>query len=330
MKHSIVYANPKMFAAWPANHGAWQWGDELLVGFMRGPFVKVGMHRIGRPFEKVLARSLDGGRSWSIEIPDADFECVTTPTLAPPFSLQRSIIRVCGIYDHGGDHCRDEGGFYLSHDRGKHWEGPFQFNGVTFDDGIINTSRTRTLGDLVFMSDGQESIWGTDRSFVVRHDGARFKPVGTICDDDARAVMPAVARVDGRLVAVLRRRKTGRREGWVDAFVSDDDGRNWKRTSQVGVTGSHNGNPPALIALPDDTLLATFGNRDEASLVGAVSKDRGATWQTFTIRAGESSVSVDIGYPQLFLRGDGTPICVYYWTSDSREAQHIAMTEISL
>ena len=330
MKHSTVYSNPTEFAGWPANHGAWQWGDEFLVGFMRGRYVDRGMHRIGVPFEKMLARSMDGGATWSIEKPNADFECNVAFNLSPRFSLQRAIIRVCGIYDHGGDYCQGDGGFYLSLDRGHRWEGPYVFNGLDLDVGIINTSRTRTFGDLVFMSAGQERIWGTDYSFVMRHTGERFEKIGTICDDDARAVMPAVAGIDGRLVAVLRRRQSGKREGWVDAFVSDDLGHNWKKMGQVGVTGSHNGNPPALIALRDDRLLCAFGNRDEGSMVGAVSKDRGETWETFTIRAGESSNSVDIGYPQLLMRSDGTVVCIYYWTSDAVPAQHIAATEVKL
>jgi hypothetical protein len=31
-----VYSEPGRFAGWPANHGIWSWGDELLVGFSRG------------------------------------------------------------------------------------------------------------------------------------------------------------------------------------------------------------------------------------------------------------------------------------------------------
>lgn len=40
MEHRTVYAEHGMYAGWPANHGAWQWGDEFLVGFMRGPYKK--------------------------------------------------------------------------------------------------------------------------------------------------------------------------------------------------------------------------------------------------------------------------------------------------
>lgn len=29
----IVYKEPGRYGGWPANHGLWQWGDEIVVGF---------------------------------------------------------------------------------------------------------------------------------------------------------------------------------------------------------------------------------------------------------------------------------------------------------
>ena len=55
----------------------WAWGDELLVGFEAGWFKansKEGReHSIdySKPAEHVLARSLDGGETWSLEKPAA-------------------------------------------------------------------------------------------------------------------------------------------------------------------------------------------------------------------------------------------------------------------
>lgn len=326
-RHGIVYAEDGVYAGWPANHGAWQWGDEFLVGFLRGKFKHKSMHNIAEPFEKMLARSLDGGDTWSVEKPNEDFDCPTVFETAPPFGLSQSIIRVCGVYDHGGDECDERGGFYLSHDRGHEWSGPYGFNGIEMDEGLINTSRTRTLRNLVFLSSAQASLWGTDRTFCARHDGEQFNFVADVLNDDARAVMPAVAEFGSRVVCVMRRR-SGRREGWIDAVHSDDDGATWSTPCQVGVTGKHNGNPPALIALPDGRLLAAFGNRDEGCLMGALSSD-GVDWSTFVIRASESD-RIDIGYPQLFMRSDGVPVCVYYWASRERPHQHIASTKVAL
>src|SRR5580698_8852746 len=71
VKHVKVYAEPGRFGGWPANHGIWCWGDEILVGFSAGYYKDLGpeRHNIDRtkPEDHVLARSLDGGETWQIE-----------------------------------------------------------------------------------------------------------------------------------------------------------------------------------------------------------------------------------------------------------------------
>lgn len=332
-KHTIVYAEPGVYAGWPANHGAWQWGDEFLVGFLRGKYKRKSMHNIAEPFEKVLARSLDGGNSWAIEVPGVDFECheSATPEPAPRFSLADNIIRVCGVYDHGGDECYEPGGFYKSSDRGKTWDGPYRFTGLeeqlVYAD-VICTARTRVLGGLVFLSEGQRLVWGTDRTFCATHDGERFAFKSTVLDDDARAVMPAVAMTGTRIVAAMRRRKSGRRDGWIDAVHSDDGGATWSAPRMVGATGGHNGNPPALASMPDGRLICCYGNRDFGSIVASISEDGGETWRSELVRPGGGESFLDIGYPQLFVRSDGVPVVVYYWTDAERVHNHIVATPL--
>ena len=72
MKHVIVFKEEGRFGGWPANHGIWSWGNEILVGFEAG-YLKPSerMHAIdySRPAEHVLARSLDGGETWTVESP---------------------------------------------------------------------------------------------------------------------------------------------------------------------------------------------------------------------------------------------------------------------
>ena len=68
-----VYSEPGRFAGWPANHGIWSWGDEILVGFSRGYDKDNGAdYHIDpdRPEDFLLARSKDGGATWSIEEPN--------------------------------------------------------------------------------------------------------------------------------------------------------------------------------------------------------------------------------------------------------------------
>src|SRR5262245_37436460 len=72
-KHVKVYAEPGRFGGWPANHGIWSWGDEILVGFSAGYHKDLGPERHNidhdRPEEHLLARSRDGGLTWTIENP---------------------------------------------------------------------------------------------------------------------------------------------------------------------------------------------------------------------------------------------------------------------
>ena len=75
-KHTIVFGEKGRFGGWPANHGMWAWGNELVVGFEAGYFrtntAKTREHAIdySRPAAHVLARSLDGGETWKIEEPE--------------------------------------------------------------------------------------------------------------------------------------------------------------------------------------------------------------------------------------------------------------------
>ena len=33
VEHVVVYQEEGRFGGWPANHGAWSWDDEIVVGF---------------------------------------------------------------------------------------------------------------------------------------------------------------------------------------------------------------------------------------------------------------------------------------------------------
>ena len=51
-EHHVVYHHPEAWAACTANNGdnghTWQWDDEILVGFTRGPFRGNGARTPGR------------------------------------------------------------------------------------------------------------------------------------------------------------------------------------------------------------------------------------------------------------------------------------------
>jgi len=64
VEHVRVYHEKGRFGGWPANHGIWAWGDEILVGFSAGYHKDLGPERHNidhdKPEEHLLARSRDG------------------------------------------------------------------------------------------------------------------------------------------------------------------------------------------------------------------------------------------------------------------------------
>ncbi len=62
IRHVAVYSAAGRFGGWPANHGIWSWGDEILVGFSAGYYKDLGADRHAidreRPEEHLLAAAL--------------------------------------------------------------------------------------------------------------------------------------------------------------------------------------------------------------------------------------------------------------------------------
>ena len=74
IRHLTVYREDGRFGGWPANHGIWNWDNEILVGFSRGYHKdRKSGHNIDhdKPEEHVLARSLDAGETWALEHPNS-------------------------------------------------------------------------------------------------------------------------------------------------------------------------------------------------------------------------------------------------------------------
>ena len=143
VRHVIVYKEEGRFAGWPANHGIWSWGDEILVGFSRGTYKDRGpFHHIDhdRPEEFLLARSRDGGVTWSVEQPNPPGALAGTPGMRhgkmPPDAIRRSspppldepidfthpdFAMTVRMENSNNGASR----YYYSYDRGHTWRGPF-------------------------------------------------------------------------------------------------------------------------------------------------------------------------------------------------------------
>jgi len=332
--HNVfVYREPGRFAGWPANNGAWSWGNELLVGFEQGYYkTNRGGHSIDpdRPSRGVLSRSLDGGETWTVEVPEVWPGLDLKPTRCPgnlDFANPDFAMRIAG----------DQ--FVVSTNRGRAWSGPYAFAGFDFK----LTSRTDYLVQgprdcLVFLSGEQPEVTGSnyrDRAFAARttDGGVSFRFLSWMTGEPlgVRSVMPATVRTaPNRLVSVMRRKvNVNRRDvNWIEASVSEDNGASWRFLSRVAETdrGGNNGNPPALLALTDGRLVVAYGYRSKPFGIRAkLSADGGRTWGEELVLRNDAA-SWDIGYPRMVLRPDGKIVTLHYYHTSEYPEQHIAAT----
>ena len=325
-RHVVVYHEPGRFAGWPANNGAWSWGDEVLVGFALGHYkASEEGHSLDRDREShpVLARSLDGGETWRLEEPASLRRKEVEPLTAPiRFDAPGFALRV------------DRDRFRYTSDRGRSWEGPFDL-AASFPFRL--TSRTDYLVNgpddcLVFLSGEQPEIRAADyhdRAFCARTtDGGRtFRFISWISGPplSVRSVMPTTVRLGPRsLLSVLRRREGDR--CWIDAYGSDDDGATWSLRGKVADVAGNNGNPPSLARLSDGRVCVAYGTRrDPCGLAATLSGDDGRTWsEPQPLRV--DGRTWDLGYARTLLRSDGRLLTIYYYTTAERPEQHIAAT----
>jgi hypothetical protein len=345
-RHSVVYYRKGEFAAWPANGGLWTWdgGQEVLVGFCVGRFKEQPGHNILPPYSNILARSRDGGQTWRPERPAGYAQPGTKfAVLKEPvnFAHRDFAMRCIANGYHGAEDA--EGGFLFSYDRGRSWSEPFRFNGLIRERDLRGweiTCRTDYVTDsptdaLLLLSARPRDRSGADRVFWARlQQGGRQAVFGGWVvgkDDPYRAVMPSTVRVSAtRLISAIRRRVQDVERCWVDAYVSNDDGRTWKFLSKVGDTGAGNGNPPALTRLHDARLACAYGNRNRKQMLIRLSDDEGATWgEEVVLRGGfqaDKFGDADFGYPRLFQRADRRVVCVYYWSAEAGPEACIAAT----
>lgn len=333
VRNLFVYREPGRFAGWPANNGVWSWGNEILVSFTQGYYkTNRSGHSIDpdRPSRGVLARSLDGGGTWTLEVPEVWPGLGLKPTPCPgnlDFTRSGFAVRVAA----------DQ--FFVSTNRGRDWQGPYAFAGFDFK----LTSRTDYLVQsprdcLVFLSGEQPEVTGSnyrDRAFAARttDGGATFKFLSWMTGEPlgVRSVMPATVRTaPNRLVSVMRRKvNVNRRDvNWLEASVSQDNGASWRFLSRVAETdrGGNNGNPPALLALEDGRLVVAYGYRGKPFGIRAkLSADGGRSWGEELVLRNDAA-SWDFGYPRMVLRPDGKIVTLYYYHTAEYPEQHIAAT----
>jgi hypothetical protein len=342
-QHRIVFQEKGRFGGWPANHGMWAWGNELVVGFEAGYFRNnestTREHAIdySRPAAHVLARSLDGGETWKIEEPE---------TLKAPPGLKQAGVPVAPggkepVASPGGFDFTKPGfaftarmasihtgpsRFYVTYDKGHTWQGPFTLPdfgtpGVAArTDYLVDGKHEMTAFFTAAKSNKKEG-----RVLCARTtDGAKtWSMVNWVCPeppDNDFAIMPSSVRLGGKsILTTIRHRK------FIAAWRSDDNGANWKMVGQpVDDTGG--GNPPALLKLPDGKLVLTYGFRNAPfSIRARTSADEGKTWSK-DIMLRDDGGTWDLGYTRTVRRADGNLVTVYYYNTAKNSERFIGAT----
>lgn len=338
----IVFQEAGRYGGWPANHGIWSWGNEIVVGFEDGYFkYNDHTHSIDwdRPAEHVLARSLDGGETWSLEKP---------ASLKPPDGA-----KVAGVpTEPGGKQPIDcPGGidflnpnfaltarmedvnvgpsrFYYSYDRGKTWNGPFRVPNFG-QQGIAARTDYLVNGkhDLMMLLTAAKSNGKQGRVILVRTtDGGKtwklVSFVGPEPGETDKAIMPSSVRLSPRTIVTAIRHPS-----WIEMYRSDDNGASWRFLSKPApATGAHNGNPPSLVKLRDGRLAITYGFRSAPYGIRArLSTDDGKTWGD-EIPLRTDGGAWDLGYTRTVQRPDGKMVTVYYFNDRPDGERYIAAT----
>lgn len=246
--HSIIYHQPGRFAGWPANSGAFIFdNNEILVGFTEAKYKLSNSHNSDGPYNSFVARSLDGGTTWTYNDPEnfvgdlgkkPELKKLPSPI---NFTHPEFVMRFVGDSYHGADDGR--GHFFYSYDKGKSWQGPYTVGDMLqwpeFANTGLNELSPRTdyvvksnKECLLFFSIRTAEKFGSDRLFCVKTvDGGQsftFQgwvvppasakgafPKVKLFDDDAknpyahecRAVMSQTLQVKDKTIVTTIRRK---------------------------------------------------------------------------------------------------------------------------
>jgi len=336
-RNVTVYKESGRFAGWPANHGIWSWGNEIVVGFEIGVFKdNESGHDIdfSQPAEHVLGRSLDGGESWKLERPAGlkpppGTKIASVPTASdgkPPTDCPGGVEFThpdFALTTRMESHQYGPSRFCYSYDRGHTWEGPFHLPSFG-QPGIMARTDYLVQGkhDLLAFVTAAKPGRREGRVICVRtQDGAKSWNLVSFVGPEPPdfAIMPSTVELaPGMLLMAVRRR------AWIETYRSFDNGESWHLGNQVVL--NLGGNPPSMVRMKDGRIALTFGFRTEPYGIRAkISEDLGRTWRPEIVLRDDGGGS-DLGYPRTVQRPDGKLVTVYYFNEDAHAERYIGAT----
>lgn len=334
IQHGVIFYEDGQFGGWPANHGIWSWGNEILVGFIQANYLeKKGLHPYDQNTAKAkYARSKDGGVSWAIE--DA-FERGQTAigadhNISPekaqiPVELTESMPDftnpdfIFTFLRHNNNNGPSH--FYYSNNRGQQWEGPFEFpnlgtTGVASrTDYIVEGKRELSA----FLTISKRNSREGNVIYVTTEDGGLNWNIKSWVglEHGGFDIMPSSLRLSATELITTIRTRTEDRLDLITSYYSSDNGRQWERLRDPVADTGRGGSPPTLIKLQDGRLALGYIYRSEfGSRVNVrFSSDNGRTWSDEIMLRGGDGANRDTGYPRMIQRPDGKVIIIYYWNN---------------
>ena len=335
INHAIVFYQTGYWAGWPANHGIWSWGKEILVGFTAAQHENKPGHTYNEATARhMFARSLDGGLTWSVE--DAYKQGITGAALCHVLGDKAAAPQECPVsidfthpdfalqftHEHfyHGPSC-----FYYSYDRGRSWQGPFQFPDLDTT-GMGNRTCYLINGKhelLAFLSTTINHRQDRRAACARSVDGGRtWKRISWIGDENA--LMPAAVRLSpSKILSVIRVRPeifSPISPCGLSVYLSEDNAGNWRKLDapELGNLPAQSGdridNPPSLIKLTDGRLCLVYGVRIEPCRICArFSSDEGKTWSNEIILRSNDGACFDMGYTRVVQNPDGMLVVIYYY-----------------
>jgi hypothetical protein len=308
---------------------------ELLCTF------KTGSPHAGKTGRASLARSQDGGRTWSkpvtvLDFPDADDSLDAVGEL-PDGTLIFSAVSYTWkgeklTYDPGNEFHADTYVLF-SKDAGREWSKPIKVNTspyawsypygriVRLDDGTLLLScfggylpqraEDSREGLEKLIKAGQrpqkpESQRGNFCFLVRSHDGGKTWGDPSLIARYHNEVT-LLRLKDGELMAAIRSDEGAH----LSATFSKDKGYTWSAPKEITGDAEH---PGDLLRLADGRILLSYGERNRPYGVQAMwSRDEGRSWdQKHKVILAWDGDHRDLGYPISVQRKDGRIVTAYY------------------
>jgi len=343
IQHNIIYRQNGRYGGWPANHGGWSWGNEILFSFQdcEDSHVWVDCHSVVPDCERymIFSRSCDGGKTWRIERPaikhvtDQTKPLRTEDILPCPGGIDFTHPDFCATFTMSGTTAKDPSWWCYSLDRGHRWSGPYEIPKLGFTGVNARPEyHVQSSGEmLVFLTVTKENHdEGRVACAKLSNGGSGWELLGCLGEEpEGWEIMPAAAqRENGDWVVLVRGKQPieNSRVIWYMAqYESYDNCKTWHKKEHV-LPLSRSSNPPALTVMKNGSWCLCYGWRDlPYGLRCKFSRDEGRTWGPERVLR-DDAACWDLGYVRMAENALGQLVAAYYYNDTPEGERYIAAT----